>query len=279
MGRAWTRPPKGKETPPFERVWRLVRRIPRGKVATYGQLSQWIERLLTPVGVGWAVRAAPDDLIPWQRVVNAHGGISTDAEHPGLQRAMLEAEGVRFSSDGHIDLTRYGWDARGCEAREIHSSRRLMTTKGHSFKAVLGGKTGDRPVVEVPFDVRAAFGAARAKVKVTVNGVVLRTTVAVYGGRSYVGFREEIRRAAGISIGDEIRVKVEADREVREVVVPASLARALRGNAAARKRFDALSFTHRKEYARWVGDAKKPETAARRVEKTLQMLEEGTKHP
>jgi hypothetical protein len=156
---------------------------------------------------------------------------------------------------------------------------RIMTTKAHTFKAVLGGNSGDRPVVEVPFDVRAAFGAARAKVKVTVNGVVLRTTVAVYGGRSYVGFREEIRRAAGISIGDAIRVKVEADREVREVVVPANLARALKTNDAARKRFEALSFTHRKEYARWVGDAKRPETAARRIDKTLRMLAEGTKHP
>lgn len=108
-----TRAPKATEVPPFERVWRLVRLVPRGKVTTYGQLSQWIERRLTPVGVGWAVRAAPDGLIPWQRVVNAGGGISTNKEHPGLQRAMLEEDGVRFSADGTIDLTRYGWTRRG----------------------------------------------------------------------------------------------------------------------------------------------------------------------
>lgn len=99
----------GAETPPFERVWKLVRRIPRGKVATYGQLSLLIDRCLTPVGVGWAIRAAPEGSIPWQRVVNARGGISTDGEHPGLQRAMLEAEGVRFDEDGTIDLKRHGW--------------------------------------------------------------------------------------------------------------------------------------------------------------------------
>jgi methylated-DNA-protein-cysteine methyltransferase related protein len=86
-----------------------VRRIPRGKVATYGQLSQMIDRRLTPVGVGWAIRAAPEGSIPWQRVVNANGGISTDREHPGLQRALLEAEGVRFGKDGSIDLNRYQW--------------------------------------------------------------------------------------------------------------------------------------------------------------------------
>jgi methylated-DNA-protein-cysteine methyltransferase related protein len=97
------------ETPPFQRVARIVARIPRGRVVTYGQISRWLDGRLTPVGVGWAVRAAPDGALPWQRVVNARGGVSTDAEHPGLQRAMLEAEGVRFGGDGCIDLARYGW--------------------------------------------------------------------------------------------------------------------------------------------------------------------------
>jgi methylated-DNA-protein-cysteine methyltransferase-like protein len=99
------------EIPPFERVRRLVRRIPRGKVATYGQLSLLVDRRLTPVGVGWAIRAASGE-IPWQRVVNARGGISTDGEHPGLQRTMLEAEGVRFERDGTVDLGRYQWKPR-----------------------------------------------------------------------------------------------------------------------------------------------------------------------
>ena len=93
---------------PFERVWALVKKIPRGRVATYGQLSEMIDGRLTPVGVGWAIRAAKEGSIPWQRVVNGRGCISTDKEHPGLQRAILEAEGVRFGADGRIDLERYG---------------------------------------------------------------------------------------------------------------------------------------------------------------------------
>lgn len=101
-----------KEDRPFETVWKIVKRIPRGRVATYGQISQMIDRRLTPVGVGWAIRAAGDDRIPWQRVVNASGGISTDDQHPGLQRAMLEAEGVKFGRDGRIDLERYAWRPR-----------------------------------------------------------------------------------------------------------------------------------------------------------------------
>ena len=97
---------------PFERVWRLVLRIPRGRVATYAQLSQLIERRLTPVAIGWALRAAPEGAIPWQRVVSSQGSLSTEREHPGLQRALLEAEGVVFERDGSIDLDRYQWRAR-----------------------------------------------------------------------------------------------------------------------------------------------------------------------
>jgi len=101
-----------KEVPPFHRVWRLVKRIPRGKVATYGMLSQMIDRRLTPVGVGWAIRAAPEGALPWFRVVNAKGGISTDDQSPGMQRKLLEAEGVRFEHDGTIDLRAHGWRPR-----------------------------------------------------------------------------------------------------------------------------------------------------------------------
>jgi methylated-DNA-protein-cysteine methyltransferase-like protein len=98
---------------PFELVWQLVGRIPKGRVATYGQLSDLIGRRLTPVGIGWALRAVPEGALPWHRVVNASGGVSTNAEHPGLQRMLLEAEGVIFGSDGRIDLERFGWRPRG----------------------------------------------------------------------------------------------------------------------------------------------------------------------
>jgi methylated-DNA-protein-cysteine methyltransferase-like protein len=98
----------------FERVYGWVRRVPPGKVVTYGQLSDLIDRRLTPVGVGWALASAPEGL-PWHRVVNARGGISAHGE-PGIQRARLEAEGVRFRSDGTIDLAVYGWRPRGRRA-------------------------------------------------------------------------------------------------------------------------------------------------------------------
>jgi methylated-DNA-protein-cysteine methyltransferase-like protein len=99
-------------SPVFAQVHALVRAIPRGRVATYGQLSLLIDRRLTPVGIGWALHAAGADGLPWHRVVNGKGGISTDGEAPGRQRAMLEAEGVRFRKDGTVDLAAYQWKPR-----------------------------------------------------------------------------------------------------------------------------------------------------------------------
>lgn len=101
----------------FARVQALVRKIPRGRVATYGQLSAMVERALSPVGIGWALRAAEEGTVPWQRVVNARGEISTDGATPGLQRAMLEAEGVEFDAAGRIDLARFGWRPRAPRGR------------------------------------------------------------------------------------------------------------------------------------------------------------------
>jgi bacteriocin resistance YdeI/OmpD-like protein/uncharacterized protein DUF1905 len=140
------------------------------------------------------------------------------------------------------------------------------------FKARLGGEKGEAPVVEIPFDVRATYGSARPKVSVTVNGVTLRTTVAVYDGRSYIGFRKEIREAAGLEMGKTITVAIEPDTAPRLVDVPEDLQRALAKNAAARKIFESLSYSHRKEHAQWVASAKKEETRARRVARVIEML-------
>lgn len=95
----------------FRRVYGLTRRIPRGRVTTYGALAR---ALGVPRGartVGWALGACPED-VPWHRVVNAQGGISFRPS-PGfrLQRALLRAEGVRFNRRGRIDLMKYGWKA------------------------------------------------------------------------------------------------------------------------------------------------------------------------
>ena len=94
-----------------DEVFALVRAIPRGRVMTYGQISQLMGSRISPVAVGWMLHRCPDE-VPWQRVVNASGGCSTDRlpDMPqGLQRAMLEGEGVDFRLDGTLDLDRYRW--------------------------------------------------------------------------------------------------------------------------------------------------------------------------
>ena len=101
----------GEKAQVFRRVYALVRRIPKGRVMTYGQIATLIESRLSPRAVGWAMHGCPPG-VPWQRVVNASGGTSTDRlpdMPPGLQRALLEAEGVAFRPNGTLDLTRYRW--------------------------------------------------------------------------------------------------------------------------------------------------------------------------
>ena len=93
----------------FSRVYTLVRKIPRGKVATYGQIARAIGAPGAARSVGWAMRVCPDH-VPWHRVINAKGEISLrPATGYHEQRARLRAEGVRMNRAGKIDLQKYGW--------------------------------------------------------------------------------------------------------------------------------------------------------------------------
>lgn len=110
----------------FELVYRVVRRIPPGQVATYGQVARILGMPRGARTVGWALRALPEGSgVPWQRVVNARGGISFS---PGgyaasVQQALLEEEGVVFER-GRIDLRVYGWPGLGpVEQQELLDGR------------------------------------------------------------------------------------------------------------------------------------------------------------
>lgn len=95
-------------TSAWEEVYRIVRRIPRGHVMSYGQIADLLRRPLSARAVGWAMNQCPGD-VPWQRVVNAAGGISTEHLHepPDLQRRLLESEGIRFGANGTLPMARY----------------------------------------------------------------------------------------------------------------------------------------------------------------------------
>lgn len=95
----------------YDDIYRWVRRVPEGKVATYGQIAGLAGKC-TARQVGYAMAALRDDSgVPWHRIINSQGKISlrTGSEGHLLQRILLEAEGVVFSGDDEIDLAQYRW--------------------------------------------------------------------------------------------------------------------------------------------------------------------------
>jgi Bacteriocin-protection, YdeI or OmpD-Associated/Domain of unknown function (DUF1905) len=146
------------------------------------------------------------------------------------------------------------------------------------FEAVVEG-VGPAAAIEVPFDPRAVFGRVRAPIRVTINGHTFRTTIARMGGRTFIGLNREVRQATGVADGGHVQVTVELDDAPREIDEPAELAATLAERPALRAFFDALSYTHRREYAEWIDGAKRPETRAQRLARAIDMLEAGVRHP
>ncbi|MFQ5710075.1 MAG: MGMT family protein [bacterium] len=95
----------------FQQFYKIIARIPKGKVATYGQIARLAGRPGCARMVGWALHTLPDAAeVPWHRVINARGQSSfPDDYHRRLQQSLLEAEGVRFDEQGRIDLERFRW--------------------------------------------------------------------------------------------------------------------------------------------------------------------------
>jgi len=127
--------------------------------------------------------------------------------------------------------------------------------------------------IRVPPEVLTALGQRkRAPVKVTINATSFRTTIAVYGGKSYVGVRREIREAAGVTAGDKLTVGLEYDPELRAVDLPETLRVTLEGDSKAAAAFEKLSYTRKKEFVEWLMGAKQPETQRRRLAQVMAML-------
>ena len=104
----------------YARIYAVVRRIPRGRVATYGQVAEMVGLPGGARQVGYALHAlGPASTVPWQRVINARGGVSPRSR-PGwerVQRGVLEGEGVVFGPNGRVDLERHRWRPRARSAR------------------------------------------------------------------------------------------------------------------------------------------------------------------
>lgn len=138
---------------------------------------------------------------------------------------------------------------------------------------------GEVGLIEIPFDVKSLFGAARPKVVATVKNVTWRTTVAVYAGKSYIGLRKEIFAKSDARIGETVAVTLEADTAPRVVRAPAALSTAMKRSKTARAGWNRMSYSHKKEWAAAIADAKKPETRARRVQQAIEALEARARKP
>ncbi len=118
-------------------------------------------------------------------------------------------------------------------------------------------------------------GAKRFPVTATVNGYTWRTSVARMGGEFLLGLNRQVREDAGVEVGDDVEVTIELDVAPRDVEVPEALATALTADPQAKAAFERMAFTHRKEYARWIAEAKREETRDRRVRQALEMIRAG----
>jgi len=110
-----------------ERVYKIVRRIPRGRVMTYGQIAYMLGQGYTPRTVGFVMHGADERKTPWHRVINSHGKCSTGriVLPPDKQQRMLEREGVKFDETGRCDLKEFLWQPR-------RAARKPQAAKGRA---------------------------------------------------------------------------------------------------------------------------------------------------
>lgn len=163
-----------------------------------------------------------------------------------------------------------------------------MTTKERSeeimpttkrFKVLLEkDENSEATGISVPFDVEKVYGTrARVPVRGTINGFPYRSSIFPMGGCHFMAVNKATRDGAKAKAGDTINVVMERDDEPRVITPPQDFARALKANKDAQATWGKLSYTHQKEYAGAIEEAKKPETRARRIEKAIAELAAGKK--
>ena len=144
------------------------------------------------------------------------------------------------------------------------------------FEGVIEAGPGGGAWLRVPFDTAEAFGTRRSeRVSAEYDGFRADSNIVSIGAGPVLGIHKATRKAIGKDVGDTVQIRFAADSRPRTVDVPAELARALGRSPEAEVRYGALSFTHRGEFAQWVGGAKKVDTRMRRADKAVEMLLSG----
>lgn len=141
------------------------------------------------------------------------------------------------------------------------------------FKAVIESAGGGGAFVSIPFDVESVYRKKRVKVVATFDGVAYRGSIVRMRGPDHIlPILKAIRKEIGKDIGDTVKVTVREDTEPRVVVPPKDFASAMKGSPRAAAFFRDLSYTHQREYVKWIEDAKRPQTRASRIERSIGML-------
>jgi bifunctional DNA-binding transcriptional regulator/antitoxin component of YhaV-PrlF toxin-antitoxin module len=153
-------------------------------------------------------------------------------------------------------------------------------TKKYSFRAEIREGRGGGAYVEFPYDAQKEFGTkGRVPVNATIGGVSDRSALIRMGMPCHIlGVPKAIREKIGKGPGDTVAITLWKDDVPRAVVVPAALKQAMK-QAGVLGFFDGLSFTHRKEYCRWITEAKKEETREKRLDKAIRLLKKGVRTP
>jgi hypothetical protein len=131
--------------------------------------------------------------------------------------------------------------------------------------------------IHVPDEVVAALGPSRKPaVTVSLNGYTYRSTIASMGGRFMVGVSAEVRARSGVKGGDTLDVEIELDTAPRVLEIPTDFAAALGAEPAAQAAFDKLSYSNKRRHTMPIEEAKAAETRARRIEKSVTALRDGS---
>ncbi len=152
--------------------------------------------------------------------------------------------------------------------------------KRYKFKAKIQVGEGGGAFVFFPFDVEKEFGTkGQVPVRATFDGVPYSGSLFKYGYPQHMlGMLKTTREQLGKKPGDTVEVEIWQDEEDRAVEVPVEFQKLLKKEGLLPS-FEKLSYTHRKEYCRWITEAKKEETRLRRLEKSVEMLKKGVKTP
>ena len=155
----------------------------------------------------------------------------------------------------------------------------MPKTDKQEFTAPLIFGDGGGAWVEIPAKIMDAYGTkVRVPVKALIDGEPYRGSLANMGGGCHrLGVLKALREKIGKGEGDKVHVVLERDTEERTVELPEDFQKALNKNKAAKAVFEAFAFSHKKEYVRWIEEAKKAETRDTCIEKAIEMIAEGKK--